>query len=155
MDPVERPLLPPEKLKSQPYPSHAAIHQLARELKEAKVSEQAMILFARLAALRPERRLAHNLSTLASLMCQTPVYNILTEGLTPEEHAALVELDLHVLSISAREAAHGLLNVHERWCVAKELRRIFKQAANSEGGFIVVEGASDPLSTGHIPERTE
>lgn len=143
MGTIARPLLPPEKLKSQSYPSHEAIQQLARELKAANISEQAMILFARLAALRPERRLAHNLSTLTSLMCQTPVYNILTEGLTPEEHASLVELDLHVLSIAARETAHGLLNVHERWCVAKELRRIFKQAATSEGGFIVVEGAPD------------
>jgi hypothetical protein len=133
---VERPLLPPEKIKSKSYPSEADLRRLGEEMNAAHISEDSKILLARLAVLRPEARLAHNLSILLILMRNSPVYNILTEGLSAREHATLVELDLHVLSLAARETAHGLLNVHERWCAAKELRRLFKQAATSNGGFL-------------------
>jgi len=133
---IERPLLPPEKLKSKSYPSKLDILKLGEEMKFATVSEQTKTVIGRLAVLKPEDRLAQNMCTLVKLMRKSPVYNILTEGLMPEEHAALVELDLHVLSIAARETAHGLLNVHERWCAAKELRRVFKRAALSDGGVL-------------------
>jgi len=139
----ERPLLPPEKLKSRSYPSADDLKKLGEEMTESHISEQAKVLFGRLAVMRPDERLAENLSTLVRLMQDSPVYNILTEGLTPEEHAALVELDLHVVALSVRETAHGLLNVHERWCAAKELRRLFKQAAMSDGGYLVPEDSAD------------
>jgi hypothetical protein len=134
---VKRPLLPPEKLKSRSYPSEADLKQLGEEMNAAHISEQAKLIFAQLAVMKPEERLAKNLTELLMLMRASPVYNILTEGLTAQEHSALVELDLHVLSLSARETAHGLLNIHERWCAAKELRRLFKQAVMSNGGVLM------------------
>lgn len=140
---ADRPLIKPEKLKSKSYPSTKELEALGIELVGLQISEESRAIFARLAVLTPEQRLAKNISTLIALMCKSPVYNILTEGLTPEEHAALVELDLHVASLSVRETAHGLLNVHERWCAAKELRRLFKQAALSDGGYLVPESVED------------
>jgi hypothetical protein len=146
---VERPLLKPEKLKSRSYPSADDINNLGEEMREARISDATKVVFAELAVLKPADRLASNLRTLVGLMAKSPIYHVLTEGLLPEEHAALVELDLHVLSLSARETAHGLLNIHERWCAAKELRRLFKQASLVDGGYVV------PAEEGNGKEEEE
>jgi len=125
---AERPLIPPEQVRSNSYPSEQELKALGAELREFGVSFSVRVMMAQLAARPPRVRLAANLKTVVSLMAKAPVYNILTEGLTPEEHAALVELDMRGLSIGARQTAHGLLNVHERWTMLRSLRRLFKQA---------------------------
>jgi hypothetical protein len=41
------------------------------------------------------------------------------------------------LSSGARELAHGLLNVHERWVAIKVLRNLFKHAVVAKDEFLV------------------
>ena len=84
-------------------------------------------------------RLAVNMKALLNLMVDGPIYNVLTEGLTSQEHAALVELDVRGLPIDAREVAHGLLNVHERWVAMRFFRGFFKKATKVSGGFLAPE----------------
>lgn len=121
---------------SNSYPTKARIQELGVEMVEEKISKSTRLLFAKLAVLSPRVRLAVNLKTLIGLMVSSGVSNILTEGLTPLEHASLVELDLRGLSLSSRETAHGLLNIHERWSIAKALRRVFRRADESNGGHL-------------------
>lgn len=132
----ERPLLSPEKLTSNSYPTKERIQELGIEMVREKISMPTRLLFAKLAVMKPRVRLAVNLKTLIGLMVSSGVSNILTEGLTPQEHSALVELDLRGLSLSSRETAHGLLNIHERWSVSKALRRVFRRADESNGGHL-------------------
>jgi len=108
------------------------------------ISTAARVLFAKLAIMKPRVRLAVNLKTLIGLMVSSGVSNILTEGLTPQEHSALVELDLRGLSLSSRETAHGLLNIHERWSVSKALRRVFRRADEAGDGYLI-------FSEEHVP----
>jgi hypothetical protein len=38
-----------------------------------------------------------------------------------------------------REVAHGLLNIHERWCLMRAFGKTFDIARNNQGEFIVIE----------------
>jgi len=133
---MDRPLILPEKIRSNSYPTEEQLRGLGRELIDAKVPESARLLFAHLAILKPEYRLAKNLRMLVALIVRKPAYDVLKDGLSPAEHSALVELDMRGLSLQARETAHGLLNVHERWCAIKSLRRLFRQALDSHGAYL-------------------
>ena len=133
---LDRPLLPPEKLRSNSYPNEEQLRELGREMINARVPEDARLLLAKLAILPPAARLAVNLRILVSRMVNKPIYNVFRDGLTPSEHAALVELDMRGLTLQSRETAHGLLNVHERWCAIKSLRRLFRQALDSRGAHL-------------------
>ena len=132
----DRPLLPPEKLRSNSYPTEEQLRELGREMLNARVPKDARLLLAKLAILSPAVRLSVNLKILVGRMVSKPIYNVLKDGLTPAEHAALVELDMRGLTLQSRETAHGLLNVHERWCAIKSLRRLFRQAFDSRGAYL-------------------
>ena len=137
---LKRPSVTPERLHSDAYAAVDDLRELGRECRERGVSERTRLLLGRLASYPPNVRLVVNLKMLTGLLVNGPVYNVLTEGLTPLEHAALVELDMKALSSRSREVAHGLLNIHERWRAMKEFRRMFKKAMVAKGCFISLNG---------------
>ena len=91
-----------------------------------------------MASYPPPIRLAVNLKTLVGLMVkdEKPKFSVLNDGLLPDEYAALVELDVKGLPPHAREIAHGLFNVHERWFLMRELRKLFRGAFKAKEDYI-------------------
>ena len=136
---VSRPSVTPEHLHSDAYAPVEDLRQLGKECQERRISEQSRLLLARLASYPPNVRLIINLKRLVGLMVNGPIYNVLTEGLTPAEHAALAELDIKGLTSRSREVAHGLLNIHERWRVMKDIRRMVKRASEARERFIIIK----------------
>jgi len=49
------------------------------------------------------------------------------------------------LSTSAREIAHGLLNIHERWVTIKALRSLFKRAIDAKDEFLVPKDTQEEV----------
>ena len=89
---LDRPLIEPEKLRSNSYPTTEQILDLGAEMVRSNVPEDVRLLFAKLAVLNPKDRLAKNIESLVNCMRLKPVYNLFGDGLAPEEHAALVDL---------------------------------------------------------------
>jgi hypothetical protein len=114
------------------------LRTLGRICREFRVSETTSFVLARMASYPPHIRLAVNLKTLIGLLTQAenPKYNVLKDGLMSDEYAALVELDMRGLPSHAREIAHGLFNVHERWFLMKQLRRLFRGAYEARDEYI-------------------
>lgn len=113
------------------------LHELGQALREHGVSERTRLLLAKLASYPPNVRLVVNLKATVGLMVGGPVYGVLRDGLTTPERDALVELDMRGLSTSAREIAHGLLNIHERWVTLQALRNLFRRAIDAKEEFLV------------------
>jgi len=130
-------VLPDNELRSRANPSKDELRELGQELREHGVSERTRLLLAKLASYPPNIRLAINLKIVVGLLINGPIYSVLREGLTPDERAALVELDMRGLSIRARETAHGLLNVHERWFTLKRVRSMFRDAVAAADEFLL------------------
>ncbi len=123
-------------LRGRANPTMDELDKLRFACRDHGVSEKTKLVLARLASYPPTVRLVVNLKTIAGLMVDGPIHNILSEGLLPEERAALVELDMCGLSTHAREIAHGLLNVHERWYVMKSVGRMFKAAEKAKNAYL-------------------
>jgi hypothetical protein len=132
--------IPDLNLRGRAFASGEELRDLGSEVRDNGVSHETRILLARLASYPPVVRLTVNLKTLLGLMASLPKYrtihSVLKEGLLPEEQSALAELDIMGLSINAREIAHGLLNVHERWIVMKDLRRIYDRAGKANDQYL-------------------
>lgn len=128
---------PDGALRGRANASKDELHELGQELREHGVSERSRLLLAKLASYPPNVRLVVNLKATVGLMVRGPVYSVLRDGLTDLERATLVELDMCGLSTGARELAHGLLNVHERWVSIKALRNLFKRAIDAKDEFLV------------------
>jgi hypothetical protein len=143
MSRIIRPAIPPESVRSNSYPQREQLRELGQACIDYDVSKKTGLILARLANMTPKVRLAVNLKVVVGLMIGRPIHNVLTEGLTPSEHAALVELDMRGLPLSARETAHGLMNVHERWCVMRDLRKLFSKAARAGDAYLALDG-DDP-----------
>lgn len=122
----------PERVWSRTSPQLNDIFRLLEECQLRGVSEESRKHLTRIATFKPDLRLAINLKTFLGLMVFHEVSNILSEGLASDERQLLVELDLKGLSIQARETAHGLLNVHERWVLLKRFSETFNRAKESE-----------------------
>lgn len=144
----KRPAVRPERVRSEAYATEEELRELGAAMRAAGVSDRTRLLFAKLASLSPPIRLAVNLRSLLSQMVRGPISNILVEGLTPVEHAGLVELDSKGLAVYLRERAHGLLNVHQRWLMMKDLRRHFREAKRAKDEFIDPAGGTNE-SDGH------
>jgi hypothetical protein len=138
--------LPDTKLRGKAFASVEDIKDLGTEMRDHGVSEETRMLLARLASYPPPIRLTVNLKTILGLMINGPITSILGEGLLPDERKALIELDLCGLSSKAREVAHGLLNIHERWCAMREFRRMYRAALQSADSFVQphVEEPNEP-----------
>lgn len=116
------------------------LKQLAAACREFGISAESKLILARMASYPPPLRLAINLRTVIALMMNKPVRDVLHEGLLPEEYAVLVELDMRALPSRIREIAHGLFNVHERWCMLKSLRRLFRFAWDAREHYLKPNG---------------
>ena len=112
------------------------LRELGQELREHEVSARTRLLLAKLASYPPNVRLVINMKAVIGRMKDGPIYSVLRDGLSDIERAALVELDILGLSTKAREIAHGLLNVHERWVAIKALRNLFAAAVNAESEYL-------------------
>lgn len=143
MSDVRRPVQRPERIRSEAYAPEDALRELGAAMKDAGVSPKTRLLFAKLANLPPTIRLAVNLRSLIGQMVRGPINNILVEGLTPVEQRALVELDQSGLSVTLRELAHRLLNIHQRWLMMKDLRRHFREAQRAKDEYIDPDGETD------------
>ena len=141
----ERPAQEPAKVWSQTAISKEEVVKLGKTLRDSGVSTRTRILLAKLANMPPPIRLSVNLKTLMNLMIKERVRNVLTEGLTPDEHSALVELDVRGLPSTMREVAHGLLNVHERWQAMKALGRMFRESHSRRNEFKTFDDLNDVL----------
>ena len=126
-----------DKLRGRAFASKEDMDELRCACREYNVSDRTKLMLARLVSYPPAVRLAVNLKTVVGLMVNGPIYSVLTEGLLPEERAALVELDLCGLPSHAREIAHGLMNIHERWLMMKTARHMFKEAQKAKDEYLV------------------
>ena len=132
-----------DKLRGRAYATREELRELGQACRDYGVSDETKALLARLASYPPAIRLAVNMKTVIGLSVGGYVYNVLREGLLPEEYIALVELDLCGLPASAREVAHGLLNVHERWRILKTTRRLFRDAVSAKDEFLSPNGKAN------------
>jgi len=126
----------PEYLFIEGDPSVEEIRIFLKELEVVGISERTGRLFAGLSLLPPAMRLSLNLSKLADIMADHSVINVLEEGVLLDERNALLELDVQGLTTGSRTTARALLNVKERWIMAKTLSGLFKSCRDTEGGFI-------------------
>jgi hypothetical protein len=113
-------------------------------MRERNIAADVIKLFTRLAVYPPGIRLAVNLKVLIGLLIHNPnMQNVLIDGLTEHERVALTTLDATGLPVRMREVAHGLINVHERWLLMKQLRPAFIQAWNSVEERLVLTKEDD------------
>jgi len=120
---------PPERVWARSFPDAVSIERLLAELLKRDFKSEWTVLHE-LASMSPEVRLAVNLKRVLALNIKHPVDNILVDGLTHEERTMLSRLD-SALTQDLREIAHGLLNVHERWIMARAVAKCFRQAKAS------------------------
>jgi hypothetical protein len=104
---------------------------LLAEMERRECSGRSYELMDRLARLPPVARLSYNLHVYLAEAARHEVDNILSGGLTPVEKAALAEMDARNLSIGAKETAHGLLNVHERWMLKRAMKTKYEEAVRA------------------------
>lgn len=117
----------PQQVWCRSFPTRTEIQVLLSEMKKARVSAGTASLVRRLAGYPPALRLALNLKSLLGQSALKVVDNVLVDGLSSVEKKALVELDTR-LSVQAREIAHGLFNVQERWMLRRALAKKFEEA---------------------------
>ena len=141
----DRPVIAPAHVRSNAFPASEELRMLGRVCIEYGVSDKSKLVLARLASLPPVIRLIVNLKALLNRMADGPIHNVLTEGLSPQEHGVLVELDVRGLPTQAREVAHGLMNVHERWAMMKPLRGFFRKASKTSDGFLLPKAEMEEL----------
>lgn len=134
---IDKPSL--EYLFVEGDPTVNDIRKLLKELEAAGISGSTGRLFAGLSLLPPAMRLSLNLSKLADIMAERNVSDVLEEGLLQDEWNALLELDVQGLTQEARTTARALLNVKERWIMAKTLSGLFKSCRDTEGGFLQLD----------------
>lgn len=124
----------PERVWAKSFPVAEDIERLLVELQRRHFTQDWIGMLHELGTMSADVRLAVNLKRLLALNLKHPVDNVLTDGLTQEERLMLLNLD-SVLPQDLREIAHGLLNVHERWVMARAVAKYFrlaKAARNSQ-----------------------
>lgn len=99
---------------------------LLTEISKRRLSPRCYGLFKRLAYTVPVFRLALNLKTVIGQLCTRDVSNILTDGLTEDEHDALVEVDSSSMPLEARRTAHSLLDIDARIKLRDTLTGVFR-----------------------------
>ncbi len=136
---MSRPNRTPDRVQSEMAPDTATLARMGRSLREHEVSRETRLLFGKKACQPPPLRLKGNLAVVMGQLLQGPVHKVLPDALTPDEHRALYELDIKKLPVKVREVAHGLLNIHERWCLLRAFSKTFGIARDSQGEFIVID----------------
>ena len=128
----------PEDIYFRGRPNTEDIRELLRELVDTSVSDETAKLFGALAINSPLARLVTGLTNTMNILTKRNVRHILSDGLTPEEFLALIELDDLDLSIESRVTARGLLCVKERYAMVKGLRGYFNSARQAKDAQIRV-----------------
>ena len=123
-------------------PRHT-IRELGATCRAYGVSDETRLLLATMASYPPPIRLAINLKTLAGLASRGLPVDILRDGLSSDEYVALAELDARGLPHAAREVAHGLFNIHERWRMLRALRASFRAADAAADEYLELRGGID------------
>jgi hypothetical protein len=118
----------PDHVMSRSFPTKEMIQQLFSAMARAKVSARTQNLMRSMAEHPPRLRLVINLKMFLTVFELRAETNILIGGLSDKERQALCELDSANLPVPLREVAHGLLNVHERWKLQKNILQSMKQA---------------------------
>lgn len=131
--------LTPEFLFVEDDPTTDDIRLFLSELADVGTSEVTKMLFVELSVLNPAERLYRNVSTVAGILSQHHVVNVLDEGVLLDERNALIELDVLGFTVKSRIVARALLNVKERWIMVKTTSGIFRSAREAEGGFISLD----------------
>jgi len=126
----------PDRQHSLFCPTREDLHRFFDAISKVNISPCAVELFRSLACVPPDLRLAINLKTFLGLSAVFPVIDILRDGLSDKERLSLVELDGSGISVSDREVAHGLLNVHERWIISKALSKSFRNAKAADKSYV-------------------
>lgn len=117
----------PERVWAKSFPAAEEIERLLVELQRRRFAQEWITMLYDLGTMSADVRLAVNLKRLLALNLKHPVDNVLTDGLTNEERRLLSQLD-SALPQDLREIAHGLLNVHERWVMARAMAKCFRLA---------------------------
>jgi len=137
----------PEKMYANSLASLGKLKELAIEMKRKGLSTKTRRLFERLASYPPPLRLAINIKTFMGETVVRKVEDILQHGITPDERAALVELDSSRMPAHLKEVAHGLLNLHERWIVKRALSKPIRDGWSLKDYYYDPKVLDDILST--------
>lgn len=121
----------PEYIHIDRDPTLEDIRSLLRELGDRGVSDKTSALFANLAVIQPNFRMALNLKKALNIVAEKKVFDVLDDGLMDTEAEALIELDRKHFSDEARATARSLLNVKERWLLSKALSGVFSRSRAS------------------------
>lgn len=117
----------PERVWAKSFPVAEDIERLLTEMQRRRLAKEWVVMLHELGTMSADVRLAVNLKRLLALNLKHNVDNVLTDGLASDERALLSQLD-SVLPQDLREIAHGLLNVHERWVMARAVAKSFRLA---------------------------
>ena len=132
--------------------TNEAICKMIDELREAnkRLFQSTVDFLMRLVILPPSVRLKVNLQILLKLMTANRVESVLAEGLTDEERAILIDLQLKQVPTEAIETAHSLLNIPERAALVNVLGATFHSERHRATGHLGAEEAQARL-TGKKP----
>lgn len=124
MNDVDIPMYVHSKANATP----AEINFALREMHKSEVIGPYLAFFTRLAQYPPPLRLAINLKSMFGIAAKRDIDDLMLHTLTDAERYALLELDKRHVLVQAKEIAHGLLNIHERWIVWKAVSRPIREA---------------------------
>jgi len=96
-------------------------------IERRRISDKTHRLFVSLGRQQPAGRLARNLSTLLKRLAGGAVNSVIPEGLTEQEHKALIEFQRVSMSWEMRAIAQGLLNLHEREQLLRSATTMFRE----------------------------
>lgn len=126
----------PVKVWAESNPSILQLTEFMSALRTYGVESNTIEIFEFLVAQPPPKRLLINLQAILLLSQKAQITNVLEDGLADGERNALLELDYKGLPVEARQIAHGLFNVHERWKMLKALSKALREAADSRTQYI-------------------
>lgn len=101
------------KVKELPT-TEQRLSALLAEILKLGLSPRCYGVCKRLAYMQPQHRLAANMKTLISLMCEREAKDVLSGGLTDHEKDTLSEIDSSSMSLESRRTAHSLIDVEAR-----------------------------------------
>jgi hypothetical protein len=130
----------PEYLHVDMEPTPDEIRNLLNSLVDLDAQQETKLILGSLAVISPAERLAQNMHVTMLIMCKRKVRDILKEGLSPPEAQALLELDRCGCSERDRITARSLMNVKERWIMAKCTAGLFNRNRMSNAFLEIPEG---------------
>ena len=102
------------------------ICEFGMELTAKHIHRDIRELFLKLASKPAAKRMLVNIITVSQLLSDNAVLDVLHNGLTLSERQALISLEDAKVSPRNLEIAHGLLNIHTRWCAVRAVRKQFE-----------------------------